>query len=253
MWSLKALGRALPAARAPHSAFASTLSALPTDGVRLNTLRDNEGAHKRGKRLGRGIGSGKGKTSGRGHKGQKARSGGGSGRGPGFEGGQTPIYQRVPKRGFNNKFATPMETVNLDKLQFFVDMGRLDASNKITIKELVDCGLVTCSRVKHGIKLLGNGSQHLTAKLDIEVSQASESAIKAVEAVGGSITSVYHNRLALRALLKPHKFEAIPQSARPNPTKLTYYTNYEKRGYLSPEMQVKKALATAGGDDSNSE
>lgn len=110
MFCLKSLGSALPLAAARRSttasssvAFASTFSSIPTDGIRLNTLSDNDGAHKRGKRLGRGIGSGKGKTSGRGHKGQKARSGGGSGRGPGFEGGQTPIYQRVPKRGFNNK------------------------------------------------------------------------------------------------------------------------------------------------------
>jgi large subunit ribosomal protein L15 len=248
MWSLAALGKALPivaVARRSTSAaaFASSLAgALPVDGgVRLNTLRDNEGAHKRGKRLGRGIGSGKGKTCGRGHKGQKARAGGGAGRGPGFEGGQTPLYQRVPKRGFNNKFATPMTPVNVDKLQLFVDMGRLDASKKITIKELVDCGMVKSSRVKHGIKLLGQGAQHLTAPLEIEVSQASESAIKAVEAAGGSITSVYHNRLALRALLKPHKFETIPQFARPNPKKMDYYTNFEKRGYLSPEIQAKKA------------
>ncbi|CAI5746020.1 unnamed protein product [Peronospora destructor] len=246
MWSLKALERTLPVARGARVGFASSAAAVTAfEGVRLNNLRDNEGAHKRAKRLGRGIGSGKGKTSGRGHKGQKARSGGGSGRGPGFEGGQTPLYQRIPKRGFNNKFATPMETLNVDKLQLFVDMGRLDASKKITMKELVDSGIVTCSRVKHGIKLLGNGSQHLTTKLDIEVSQASDSAIKAVEVAGGSITSVYHNRLALRALLKPHKFEMIPQAARPNPTKLTYYTNYEKRGYLSPEIQAKKALANA--------
>lgn len=82
------------------------------------------------------------------------------------------------------------------------------------------------------------------------MSQASKSAIAAVEAAGGSITSVYHNRLALRALLKPHKFELIPQFARPNPKKASYYTNYEKRGYLSAEMQAKKALASAGGDDS---
>jgi|UniRef100_K3X7J1 large subunit ribosomal protein L15 len=260
MFCLKSLSKALPvAARRTNASAASAsaamstssfFSAIPTDGVRLNTLQDNEGAHKRGKRLGRGIGSGKGKTSGRGHKGQKARSGGGSGRGPGFEGGQTPIYQRVPKRGFNNKFATPMEPVNLDKLQLFVDMGRLDASKTITMKELVDSGMVTCSRVKHGIKLLGKGGEHLTTSLTIEVSQASKSAIQAIEAAGGSITSVYHNRLALRALLKPHKFELIPQFARPNPKKLTYYTDYEKRGYLSPEIQAKKALASAGGNDS---
>ncbi|CEG44147.1 ribosomal protein l15 [Plasmopara halstedii] len=244
MWSLKAIERALPAIQSARVAFASSAASCPPfEAVRLNNLRDNDGAHKRGKRLGRGIGSGKGKTSGRGHKGQKARSGGSSGRGPGFEGGQTPLYQRVPKRGFNNKFATPMETVNLDKLQLWVDMGRIDANKKITMKSLVDSGLVTCSRVKHGIKLLGNGSQYFTTKLDIEVSQASKSAIEAVEANGGSIVSVYYNRLALRALLKPHKFETLPQSARPNPKKLTYYTNYEKRGYLSPEIQARKALA----------
>ncbi|TYZ58763.1 hypothetical protein PybrP1_007686 [[Pythium] brassicae (nom. inval.)] len=239
MFCLKALGSALPLAAArraspalsfaPSVAFASSLvGAVPTDGVRLNTLRDNDGAHKRGKRLGRGIGSGKGKTSGRGHKGQKARSGGSSGRGPGFEGGQTPFYQR---------------------LQFFVDMGRLDPSMPITIKQLVDCGMVTCSRVKHGIKLLGKGAEHLTSPLTIEVSQASKSAIAAVEAAGGSITSVYHNRLALRALLKPHKFERIPQFARPNPKKLSYYSDYEKRGYLSAQMQAKKLVA-AGGNNS---
>lgn len=92
------------------------------------------------------------------------------------------------------------------------------------------------------------GGEHLTSPLTIEVSQASKSAIAAVEAAGGSITSVYHNRLALRALLKPHKFELIPQFARPNPKKLSYYTDYEKRGYLSAQVQAKK-LAVAGGDD----
>lgn len=103
MWSLQALGKALPRPAARSASSLAAALALPVDGVRLNTLRDNDGAHKRGKRLGRGIGSGKGKTCGRGHKGQKARQGGGAGRGPGFEGGQTPLYQRVPKRGFNNK------------------------------------------------------------------------------------------------------------------------------------------------------
>ncbi|TMW69418.1 hypothetical protein Poli38472_001574 [Pythium oligandrum] len=252
MWSLKALATALPTVARParsQTAFASTLSLIPTDGIRLNTLRDNDGAHKRGKRLGRGIGSGKGKTSGRGHKGQKARSGGKSGRGPGFEGGQTPLYQRIPKRGFVNKFATPMEVVNLDQLQLFVDMGRIDANQTITMKSLVDAGLVTTSRVKHGIKLLGRGKEHLTTPLKIEVSQASTTAIEAIEAAGGNITTVYYNRLGLRALLKPHKFETIPQFARPNPKKLTYYTDYEKRGYLSPEIQAKKALASASESD----
>uniref|UniRef100_M4C5S3 Large ribosomal subunit protein uL15/eL18 domain-containing protein n=1 Tax=Hyaloperonospora arabidopsidis (strain Emoy2) TaxID=559515 RepID=M4C5S3_HYAAE len=205
MWSLKSLERALPCALGLRVAFAGSAAAASA---------------AQGRRLGRGIGSGKGKTSGRGHKGQKARSGGGSGRGPGFEGGQTPLYQRVPKRGFNNKFATPMEPLNVDKLQLFVDMGRLDTSKTITMKDLVDCGLVKCSRVKHGIKLLGNGSQHLTAKLDIEVSQASASAIKAVEAAGGSITSVYHKSTGATCTAQPHKFETIPLSGPSDPQEL---------------------------------
>jgi large subunit ribosomal protein L15 len=109
MWSMKPLVTALPVFRSSgtiaknFSSVTGAFSIVPTEGTRLNTLKDNDGAHKRAKRLGRGIGSGKGKTCGRGHKGQKARSGGSSGRGPGFEGGQTPLYQRVPKRGFNNR------------------------------------------------------------------------------------------------------------------------------------------------------
>lgn len=158
MWSLSALRHALPPIRSITTkchAIHRPLSTLLSEVVRLNNLADNEGSHKRSKRVGRGIGSGKGKTCGRGHKGQKARAGGKAGRGPGFEGGQTPIYQRVPKRGFNNRFATPMTVINLDKLQLFIDMGRIDANHKITLKELVDCGMVTCCKVKFGIKLLG--------------------------------------------------------------------------------------------------
>lgn len=158
MWSLTALRRALPPVRSITCEFYASsrqVTNLSADVVRLNNLADNEGSHKRSKRLGRGIGSGKGKTCGRGHKGQKSRSGGKAGRGPGFEGGQTPIYQRVPKRGFNNRFATPMTVINLDKLQLFIDMGRIDANKKITLKELVSCGMVTCSKIKYGVKLLG--------------------------------------------------------------------------------------------------
>ncbi|OQR95018.1 50S ribosomal protein L15 [Thraustotheca clavata] len=220
-----------------------SLHSAPVESIRLNNLADNAGAHKRGKRLGRGIGSGKGKTCGRGHKGQKARSGR-SGPALGFEGGQTPIYQRVPKRGFNNKWATPMHPLNVDRLQLFIDMGRIDPTQTITIKTLTDCGLLTTSRVKHGVKLLANGKEHLTTPINIEISQASEGAIAAIEKAGGSIKSVYYNRLGLRALLKPHKFEGklLPQNARPPPKKMGYYTNYDKRGYLSAEIQVQEAL-----------
>ncbi|ETV97701.1 ribosomal protein L15 [Aphanomyces invadans] len=228
---------------ARFSSYGPAGTAALIEPVRLNNLADNPGAARKGKRLGRGIGSGKGKTCGRGHKGQKARSGR-SGPALGFEGGQTPIYQRVPKRGFNNKWATPMETLNVDRLQLFIDMGRVDATQTITMKTLVDCGLLTTSRVKHGVKLLAKGKSALTSPVTIEVSQASQGAIEAVEKAGGSIKSVYYNRLGLRALLKPHKFEGkpMPQLARPPPKKLGYYTDFEKRGYLSAEIQTQEAL-----------
>ncbi|RHY21838.1 hypothetical protein DYB32_009697 [Aphanomyces invadans] len=219
---------------ARFSSYGPAGTAALIEPVRLNNLADNPGAARKGKRLGRGIGSGKGKTCGRGHKGQKARSGR-SGPALGFEGGQTPIYQRVPKRGFNNKWATPMETLNVDRLQLFIDMGRVDATQTITMKTLVDCGLLTTSRVKHGVKLL--------AKVG-SACRSCERAIEAVEKAGGSIKSVYYNRLGLRALLKPHKFEGkpMPQLARPPPKKLGYYTDFEKRGYLSAEIQTQEAL-----------
>ena len=92
---------------------------------------------------------------------------------------------------------------------------------------------------------MAQGAEHLTTPITIEVSQASETAIKAIEAAGGSITSVYHNRLGLRAHLKPHKFETLPLQARPPPKKMDFYTSFEKRGYLSPEIQAKKALASS--------
>ncbi|ETV74044.1 ribosomal protein L15 [Aphanomyces astaci] len=236
---------AVAPASASIARFSSYGSAAPAliEPVRLNNLADNPGAARKGKRLGRGIGSGKGKTCGRGHKGQKARSGR-SGPALGFEGGQTPIYQRVPKRGFNNKWATPMETLNVDRLQLFIDMGRVDATQTITMKTLVDSGLLTTSRVKHGVKLLAKGKSALTTPINIEVSQASQGAIEAVELAGGAIKSVYFNRLGLRSLLKPHKFDGkpLPQLARPPPKKMGYYTDINKRGYLSAEIQAQEAL-----------
>jgi large subunit ribosomal protein L15 len=206
--------------------------------LRLNTIKDNEGAFRPRKRVGRGEGSGRGKTAGRGQKGQKSRTGGGI---PyvGFEGGATPFYKRIPKRGFTNKFARPMEALNLEKLQDWIEQGRIDTTRTITIKDIVDSGMIT--RMKHGVKLLGRGADSFTAKVDIEVSQASQSAIEAVEKSGGKIKTVYHNRLALRALLKPHKFEGrpLPRRAKPTPKLMPYYTNYKNRGEFSAEMQLK--------------
>ncbi len=191
------------------------------------------------RRVGRGIGSSKGKTCGRGHKGQNSRAGGGVH--PTFEGGQTPLFKRLPKRGFKNTaHETPMLPINLGKLQDFVDMGRLSTEKILTMKDLVEAGVATMSSVKHGMKLLSKGKERLRSPLKLEVSRASQSAIEALEAVGGEVTTVHFNRLALRALLKPHKFDLLPKRARPPPKFMPYYTNYKNRGYLSLEMQLKK-------------
>lgn len=206
--------------------------------IGLNNLSDNPGAIKTRRRVGRGIGSSKGKTCGRGHKGQKARAGGGVS--PLFEGGQTKFYKRIPKRGFTNPNAQPMVPVNVGTLQDYVDMGRLIPSDEPwTMKDLIDAGVTTCSSVKHGMKLLAKGKDRLKTPINIEISRASEGAIAAIEAVGGEVTTVHYNRLALRALLKPEKFDIIPKRARPPPRLMQYYTDNDKRGYLSPEVQLK--------------
>ena len=149
--------------------------------MRLNEINDNQGATKNRKRVGRGIGSGTGKTSGSGHKGQKSRSGVSL---LGFEGGQMPLYRRLPKRGFNNPFSKDFAEINLSKLQTAIDAGRLDPKKPVTGENLLEAGLV--SRSKDGVKLLARGE--LKAKLDIHVAGASKAAIAAVEKAGGSVT-----------------------------------------------------------------
>lgn len=149
--------------------------------MKLNELRDNAGARKARTRVGRGIGSGKGKTAGSGHKGQKARSGVAIN---GFEGGQMPIYRRLPKRGFNSLNKKQFEVVNLGRLQKAIDAGKLDAKAPITIETLVEGGLV--GKVTDGVRLLAKGE--LTAKIEISVTGASKAAVEAVEKAGGKVT-----------------------------------------------------------------
>jgi len=141
--------------------------------MRLNEIRDRDGATKAKKRLGRGIGSGLGKTSGRGVKGQKARTGVAI---KGFEGGQMPLHRRLPKRGFNNIFAKKYNELNLGRVQSAIDAGLLDAKQPITVDTLKQAGLIR--RTKDGVRLLGHGE--LKTKLAFEVTGASGSAIKAV-------------------------------------------------------------------------
>lgn len=141
--------------------------------MKLNELSPAAGSVKEAYRKGRGHGSGNGKTAGRGHKGQKARSGGGTR--IGFEGGQMPLARRIPKRGFHNIFAKPLESVNVSALEKFEDGAVVDA------KALLDAGIL--SKCTYGVKILGNGE--ITKKLTVKASAFSESAKAKIEAAGG--------------------------------------------------------------------
>ena len=148
--------------------------------MKLNELKDNEGARKGRMRVGRGIGSGKGKTAGRGQKGQKSRSGVAI---KGFEGGQMPLHMRLPKRGFNNPFGKDYAEVNLGMIQKFIDAKKLDASAVVDQAALNAAGLTRDG--KDGVRVLAKGE--IKAKLTVKVAGASKSAIAAIEKAGGSV------------------------------------------------------------------
>ena len=150
--------------------------------MNLNELRDRPGSRLKSKRLGRGIGSGKGKTSGKGVKGQKAREGVSLN---GFEGGQLPIYRRLPKRGFYNHFRKEYAPVNLGALDAAIEAGKIDGSQPITEATLFAAGLATNN--KDGIRLLGEGK--ITRAITVTVSGVSATAKAAVEQAGGSVTT----------------------------------------------------------------
>jgi len=135
--------------------------------TKLNEIRDNPGAHKKRMRVGRGPGSGKGKTI------------------DGFEGGQMPLYMRMPKRGFNNPFAKKLAEVNLWRIAQAIEAGKLDISKPIDGKALVEAGVLR--RVRDGVRLLGKGE--LTSKIELTVYSATVSAAKAIEAAGGKLTT----------------------------------------------------------------
>ncbi|KAJ4897250.1 Ribosomal protein L18e/L15 superfamily protein [Raphanus sativus] len=181
----------------------------------LNDLRDNV-PRKLKTRKGRGIGSGKGKTAGRGHKGQKAR-------GTmkfGFEGGQTPLRRRLPKRGFKNKFKLHFQPVGLGKIAKLINAGEIDSHELITMKTLKDVGAIG-KQIEDGVRLMGRGADEIKWPLHFEVSRVTVRAKEVVEAAGGSVRRVYYNKLGLRALLRPEWFEKkerlLPKAARPPP------------------------------------
>ena len=148
--------------------------------MKLNQVRDNEGARKGRTRVARGYGSGKGRTAGRGVKGQTSRSGVAIN---GFEGGQMPIYRRLPKRGFNNIFRLDYVEVNLSRLQTAIDAGSLDAEKEINAVALMEAGVVR--RAKDGIRILGKGE--LKSKVTVRVAGISTKAKEAIEALGGQV------------------------------------------------------------------
>ena len=141
--------------------------------MKLHDLKPAVGATTAAKRLGRGIGSGLGKTSGKGHKGAKARSGGG--KGPGFEGGQIPLMRRIPKRGFTNIFRTEYVAINVDRLEIFED-GQV-----VTPVELIEMGII--KNIRDGVKIMGNGE--LTKKLTVKANKFTATAKEKIEAAGG--------------------------------------------------------------------
>ena len=208
----------------------------------LNEIRDNVGARRKKRRVGRGVGSGRGRTSGRGHKGTKQRAGN-----HGLikkDGGQTRLQKALPKMG-DWKPTKKYQYIKLSRVQEAVRTGRLavPADRPIDVKDLFDAKLVTLRQQHWGVKLLGQGAEKFNTPLRIEVQLASQGAIEAIEAAGGSIESVYYNKLTLRAKLKPHRFEAAPPGRRHGdmrprpalpPPKLMrdVYLTERHRGYL---------------------
>lgn len=148
--------------------------------MKLNEIKDNDGARKSRMRVGRGIGSGKGKTGGRGQKGQTSRSGVSI---AGFEGGQMPLHMRIPKRGFNNPFGKDYDIVNLGMIQKFIDAGKLPTDGTVDQAALRAAGLSRGG--KDGVRLLAKGE--MTAKVNFAVAGASKSAVEAIEKAGGKV------------------------------------------------------------------
>ena len=201
--------------------------------------------HRQAKRVGRGIGSGRGKTSTRGHKGQKARSG--ATPALGFEGGQTPLSKRLPRRGFHNPGAVSWTPLNVGDVQRAVELGKLPSGftkeDPLTMRELAPLAGARANGATAGIKLLGKGK--ITRPIHLEVSAASSRARQAVEAAGGSVATVYFNALGLRALLRPGWPEAVgrrpPGPASPPPKRAS---RVEKIGVV-PEYAAMCSAAAA--------
>ncbi len=175
--------------------------------MKLNDIRDNDGARKGRMRVGRGIGSGKGKTAGRGQKGQKSREGVSI---KGFEGGQMPLHMRIPKRGFNNIFAKDLAEVNLGAIQKLIDAGTLDAGQLIDHAALKAAGVARGG--KDGVRILAKGE--LTAKINVKVAGTSKSAAEAIEKAGGSVELIPFIDRAAKAAEKKNTVRDAKRAAK---------------------------------------
>jgi large subunit ribosomal protein L15 len=178
--------------------------------VSINNLRDNKGSKKQPIRVGRGQGSRRPCTAGRGLKGQLSRKSGNTNKG--FEGGQTTHWKSVRKYGFTNAaFARTFSLVNLQRLQFWIDTGRLDVNEKITMATLIKSGCAgKLRRSQVGVKILAEGAERFTHKVDLEVSQASSKAISQIKKNGGSVELLHYNQVGIKYLLHPEKFQSPP-------------------------------------------
>ncbi len=215
--------------------------------MKLNEIRDNKGATRDAMRVGRGIGTGKGKTAGRGMKGQKSRSGVSI---KGFEGGQMPIYQRLPKRGFNSLSRKKWVVINLGRIQTASDEGRIDLSKDITRQELQLSGLV--SNREGNLRLLAKGE--LKAKLNITVTAASKSAIALVEKAGGKVTLLESTppvKVTKEATTKKVK-KAKPASATPVKAE-TVKTEAVKTADATPAKKTLSKTETAKTETAKTE
>ncbi|KAF7865474.1 hypothetical protein EAF04_006449 [Stromatinia cepivora] len=256
--ALTAYSRSAPTFATPLAAFLAPFMQTRSASI-LATLSDNSGAYNKRIRRGRGPSSGKGKTSGRGHKGQKQH-----GKVPArFQGGQTPQDVVHGVRGFENHFSVDMSLINLNRIQDWIDQGRLDPTRPITLKELADSRCL--HGVKDGVKLLARGKEELKTPINILVSRASATAIEAVEAIGGTVTTRFYTKPAIKRLLTGESVSSsVPLSAidaqlvsdspiltaasaaspfsyrLPDPTSrkdIEYYRDPAHRGYLSHQVE----------------
>lgn len=224
--------------------------ARPKEFVTHLSLRDNAGARKMKKRLGRGLGGGRGKRSGRGQKGWKARGHGRAKPWRTYEGGQTPsLTERLPKWG-SRRAKRLFKPFNLDKLKLWIDTGRIDATKEITVKELVDAKIVKNVKMGYGVKVLANGAAHFNHSIKLQVQQASKRAIEAIERVGGTIEVRYYDRISMLAKVRPDRFAFQPKFEIPkHKNDIAYYMDADRRGYLSgiaplkPELLIPSLLA----------